>query len=97
MSLFFDNNSYNIEEEIEDDDPFYEIYDCHKTTYIEKKLQDPLNKFEQCEFAKEDMEDYIKAQVKDKPVKIEVPKDDLKRMKINEVMKPYVEAAKLVD
>lgn len=43
------------------------------------------------------MEDYIKAQVKDKPLKIEVPKDDLKRMKINEVMKPYVEAAKLVD
>lgn len=38
MSLFFDNNSYNIEEELEDDDPFYEIYDCHKTTYIEKKL-----------------------------------------------------------
>jgi hypothetical protein len=48
---------------LEDDDPFYEIYDCHKVTFIENKLMDPLSHYEPCEFAKEEISDFIKAQM----------------------------------
>ena len=71
-SLYFDNHHYNIDEEEEDDDPFYEIDECSKVTFIENKLNDPLDKYEICKFAKEDLEDWIKAQVKDKPKKKEI-------------------------
>ena len=60
-------------------------------SYIEKKLADPLNKFDFCEFAKEDMDDYIKAQVKDKQQKMEIPKNEKLRMKLTGAMKPLVE------
>jgi hypothetical protein len=48
-SEFFENTNYSFSGnagelgDYEDDDPFYEIYDCHKVSYIERKLQDPLN------------------------------------------------------
>ena len=71
ISGFFENTSYSTPggamQELEDDDPFYEIFDCHKVTYIEKKLLDPLNKFQPCEFAKEEIEDYIKEQINYQP------------------------------
>ncbi len=49
---FFENSSYNTPLglsgplEIDDDDPFYEILDCHKVTFIESKLADPLGRYE---------------------------------------------------
>ena len=40
---FFENTSYTTPGglaplEMEDDDPFYELYDCHKVTFLEKKI-----------------------------------------------------------
>ena len=68
LAGFFENTSYTIpngmsQVEFEDDDPFYEIYNCHKVSFIESKLLDPLDHFEKCEFAKEDMNDYLRQQM----------------------------------
>lgn len=48
VSGFFENTSYantGNHNEVEDDDPLYEILDCHKVTFIERKLQDELSRF----------------------------------------------------
>lgn len=44
-----------------DDDPMYELLSCHKVTFIEELLADHLNRFKDCKFANEDLEDFIKA------------------------------------
>lgn len=67
----FENSNYlgvgaatNGTEEAEDDDPFYEHYKCHKLTFIEEIIADPLNIFTPCDFAKEEIDDLIKIQMK---------------------------------
>lgn len=47
--------------EVEDEDPFYELYNCHKTTFLESKIHHPLRKYDNVDFAKEDLEDMIKS------------------------------------
>jgi hypothetical protein len=55
--------------DMQDDDPMYEQLSCHKVTYIEEDIiKDPLNVFTNIEFAKEDIEDYIKNQIRKKQV-----------------------------
>lgn len=65
---FFENSHYDhlacphgrqasaIFENQEDDDPLYEILNCHKVTYIEQKLANPLNQFEKITHPKEDVD-----------------------------------------
>ena len=50
--------------DLQDDDPMYEQLSCHKVTYIEEDIiKDPLNVFTNIEFAKEDIDDYIRNQM----------------------------------
>lgn len=89
-ALLFDEEEY-------DDDPFYEIYDCHKMTFLESKIQHPLEKFETIEFAKEDIEDMIRHQIRDKAAANSTDDQDKRRKKYINAMKPIIETEKLVD
>jgi len=50
---YFENSDYQLHggnpapQELEDDDPFYELNECHKVTFldIENKLKDSLYSF----------------------------------------------------
>lgn len=94
VSGFFENTSYTNAGglvEAEDDDPLYEILDCHKVTFIECKLKDPLGQYAPCEFAKEDIEDYIRSQFDFKPpAKYEDKFSESVKNKISRAMTPIV-------
>jgi|LauGreDrversion4_2_1035121.scaffolds.fasta_scaffold534797_1 hypothetical protein len=40
----------------EDDDPFYEILNCHKVSLLEQKISNPINQFEKIKEPKEDVD-----------------------------------------
>ena len=81
-----------------DDDPFYEIYDCYKISFIENLLNDPFNKFQPCEFAKEEVDDIIRKQLDPKPLDSGIEKDpETMNMKVKKLMKPIVERNHIVD
>ena len=43
MPYFGRSSTNTLFEDEEDDDPFYEIYNCHKVTFIESKLSQHIN------------------------------------------------------
>ena len=49
---------------LEDDDPFYEILNCHKVSLLEQRLSNPINQFEKIYLPKEDVDFMIQTQWK---------------------------------
>jgi len=50
------------EDEEADDDPFYELYNCNKLTYLEKRVKSPLYNFRPIDFNRPDIETEVKEQ-----------------------------------
>ena len=56
------NNQHSDSSDETDEDPFYEIYNCHHVTFLDNKIIHPTKKFEAVEFSKgEEVEDMIKS------------------------------------
>ena len=49
-----------------DDDPFYELYNCHKVTFLEHSLKNKLNHFKNVEFTRESYEERLVRQLAEK-------------------------------
>lgn len=52
-SRYYPQTIEDIDEGEVDDDPLYELYNCHKVTFLDKKIKNPQNQFVDIEFSKE--------------------------------------------